>query len=338
MVKREIENDECSFQRSSHPVDNFFSALGSLKETRLTATLGYLIHQYPDTFGRLFVKANESIKNVCIEESDDKQRYDLVLKTDKRTILIEAKIGVYQNNAQLIRYIRRKKPDALVLVCSDDEHGISFPNKISRLMDKKVTTWAEVSRRLKGILHLKKIKAKATPHAIATEFFNYFETKGMNNTKDKEIYIKDLSGSSINLFFKYRIYKCQPKFYPLASRNIYFAPCFTAKAPNDFSASSMIRIEKGISWLAKILKVEVMKRNEVDGYLKSLDYLSKKDIPEARKLILGEHKEPEILVISLDEPILAFLTPVSKRKLFVRGIMGSRSFTFEELFKAARVG
>ena len=48
-----------------------------------------------------------------------------------------------------------------------------------------------------------------------------------------EVYVRQLSGSSLQLFFRHHVYKCQARFSQYASRHRYFAPLFTSKAPRD---------------------------------------------------------------------------------------------------------
>ena len=157
----------------------------------------------------------------------------------------------------------------------------------------------------------------------------------MSNQDRKEVYVRDLSGDSMELFFKYKIYKSDVKFYNSAQGNLYFAPYFTSSAPKDFAERSMIKIERGISWLAPILDIHNVKRNEIKEYLK---FKKHPDYLGATKEIFNETKSKEMLIFLLGEPFLAFLTPVSKNKLGIKGSMGSRIFTFKELFEAAGKG
>ena len=195
-------------------------------------------------------------------------------------------------------------------------------------------TWEYVYKSIQGLLSSKRLE-KANPRAfhLAHEFKIHLEETGMVQMIRKEIYTRDVSGHSIDLFFRHHIYKCQPKFYNSASGNAYFAPYFTGRAPKDFEERSVIKIEEGISWIAPILDTQVISRRDVKEFLKAKGHLSH---VEATKQALRSHKEQEMTVLLLGEPFLAFLTPISKKKLGWTGAMGSKSLTFKDLYAAAR--
>lgn len=178
-------------------------------------------------------------------------------------------------------------------------------------------------------------KIDESAYYIAKELKNYMEVNNMSSRNRKEVYVRDLQGDSVELFFKYHIYKSQTKYNRSAQGNMYFAPYFTGRAPKDFAERSMIKIERGITWLAPIQDVQVLKRNEIKEYLIAKGH---KKYKEAMKEIFKETKRPELLIVLLGEPFQAFLTPISKGKLGMHGAMGSKSFTFQNLFEAAGRG
>ena len=73
-------------------------------------------------------------------------------------------------------------------------------------------------------------------------------------------------------------------------------------------------------------------------FLKDLGHPSAK---EAANLIRKNHPDKQVLIMTLGEPRLMFISPVTKAKLskqlpFGRGAMGSRSCTFDDLLAASQ--
>lgn len=332
--------------RGEISISNFFSAVSNLKETNLTAYIAYLLSIFPDYLGKLFLNGREKIKEIKIEQiTENKERYDIVLVTRKKLIIIEAKLGFRQSEKQISRYISnlinlKKKRAVLYLLDYGSYKASSWVRDITKRLPRRLRlefiTWSEIQHQLNELLkHKKAREINESGYYIAKELKDFMEVNGMSNQKRKEVYVRDLSGHSIELFFKYKIYKSQPAFYNSAQGNLYFAPYFTRKAPEDFAKRSMIKIEKGISWMAPISDIQLLKRNEIIDYLKSKDHPKFK---EATKEIFRETSLKELLILLLDEPFLGFLTPISKTKLGIHGAMGSRIFTFKELFEAAAKG
>jgi hypothetical protein len=108
---------------------------------------------------------------------------------------------------------------------------------------------------------------------------------------------------------------------------------FTAKAPKDFAASSMLPIDKGLSYIARIEKGAVLRRNEVANYLKRVKH---PDYKKAAKEVLHQTKQKDTLVLLLGDIFQLFQTPIPPRKLQVKGMLSQRTATFEELLAASR--
>jgi hypothetical protein len=81
-------------RRGREIVTDIFSAFGDLRETRLTGALGFLVAKAPYAFGRLFLNGSSISEDVMIEEPEDQSRYDVVIRTKTRLIVIEAKLGI----------------------------------------------------------------------------------------------------------------------------------------------------------------------------------------------------------------------------------------------------
>lgn len=336
-------NGGVSLRRGIEDVSDLFSALCELRETRLTAVLGYLIAKAPNTFGPLFLNRRISIKEVRIEESADSRRFDLVIWTPRKLVVVEAKIGYMQAPSQVRRYIRglikteRAKQIVLYLL---DKGAEKLQTEIKRIQREfpgcKVLpkTWTDVARAIETGCRSKKLQ-KAHPEVIVIgqELIKHLKENQMVGSQAKEVYIRQLSGDSLMLFFKYHLYKCQAKFAKSALQHLYFAPLFTAKAPKDFASQSMLPIEKGLSYIARILEGQVVKRDQLAEYLKSTGHPNPK---EAAEEVKRQTKRREMLVLVLGEPFQLFQTPISSRKLGVKGMLAQKTATLEELLIASR--
>ncbi|HOW26924.1 MAG TPA: PD-(D/E)XK nuclease family protein [Elusimicrobiota bacterium] len=329
--------------RADKRIYSIFSAFGNIKETNITAAIGYLISTFPNAFRDTFLGKRENIEEVHIEQvTENGERFDIVLMTNMRTIVIEAKLGLKQDEKQIKKYVRRlekeehRKGLTVYLLDHGSRHASQwikeFRNALPGRIKVEHVIWDDIYNQLCRIMKYKRNKNDNNrAYCITEELCSYMEENDMIQQSRKEIYVRDLSGASIELFFKYRIYKCQPEYLPSAQGSAYFAPHFTSRAPADFAERSMIKIERGISWIAPIVDTNILKRNEIETFLKSKMHPQFK---EATKEIFRETSRGEVMILLLEEPFLAFLTPISKKKLGIHGAMGSRVFTFKDLFTA----
>ena len=96
--------DEIELYRGGYVVSSLLGALGSsLKETRLTALLGYLISLNPEPFIKRFNFKGKPI-TVKLECLYDKDRADIVIATTEGLGLIEAKINATDPFQQVGKY------------------------------------------------------------------------------------------------------------------------------------------------------------------------------------------------------------------------------------------
>lgn len=161
----------------------------------------------------------------------------------------------------------------------------------------------------------------------------------MTNDAQPEIYLRDMSSiSSVQLFFRHRIYKCQSKYYNSARRNLYFAPYFTKQMANKISEQNLVPVGEGISFVSRVEAVQVVDTCDVLNFLKDHDHGSAK---EAARIIRKIHRSKDVLIMLLGEPRLLLPSPVTKAKLseimpFGTGAMGSRSCSFDSLLAASQ--
>ena len=95
-------------RKGQNLVSSIFGAISNVKETNLTACLGYLIASFPEYLGSRFLHKNRpKIESVNIEHAtDDKNRFDIVLNCADEIVVIEAKIGLNQTEKQINRYLK----------------------------------------------------------------------------------------------------------------------------------------------------------------------------------------------------------------------------------------
>lgn len=335
--------------RASQDVGSFLSVFGELRETRLTAVLGFLVAQFPGEFGDLLGFRHSSLDEVSVEETDEGTRYDLLIRRSGETHIIEGKIGPTQRVDQLLRYIRRVRKQtgrrpALTVVDDGSQFSQSRQRSFQRVQREvrslRFVTWSEVAA-LCGDIVRKKRNATRTHlgTVIARELAQQLQENNMTTDPQPEIYLRDVSStSSVELFFRHHIYKCQSRYYNSARRNLYFAPYFTRTMADTISEVNLVPVGEGISFVSRIHSVQVIDKRDILAFLKEHRHPHAK---EAADLIIRSHRARDILLMLLGVPRLLFLSPVTKGKLsksqrFGRGAMGSRSCSFDDLLAASQ--
>jgi hypothetical protein len=330
--------------RAGRPVSSFLSALGSLRETRLTATLGFLASRFPEQVLPLFTKDVRKVTGISVEETDEGDRYDVLLRQDKCPLIVEAKTGTLWDSQQLVRYVRnvrkkyKRQPELVVVDVSSLETGQFIPgfDEIrSCVADLRFQTWTAVASVCRELIRRKKTcNQDPIAAAIAEDLLIHLKENRMITDERPEIYLRDMSTSdSVELYFRYGIYKCQTKFQKSARGNLYFAPYFTKQTAETLSDNNLVPIGEGISYVSKIKEMQIVKTKKVLDYLKTTGV---KDPKKAAALVQKKHHNPDVLVLLLGSPRHLFLSPVTKAKLkgFGKGMLGARSCTLDELLVA----
>jgi hypothetical protein len=327
--------------RGKSAVSNVFSSQGILKEPELTGYLAYLLANEPEYLRGLFLQSKDILESVSIEESHEENRYDFILNTDKRLIVVEAKLGTTQHLNQLLRYAKKLKRDSrkpVKLVLLDEGSFFSDLDKtrlkksLPHSIQVDFVTWAQIHKALKRLAHSK--RKPESPRFFADELIRYLEENNMTSDEQKEVYCRELSGESIELYLKYRLYKSQPKFLNSARGCRYFAPYFTRTALTYFTEKGL-PIAQGISFISPIEDMQVLERKEIVKYLKDKKHPNPK---AAAKELVKQTNQKEPLVIRLGAPFNVFTTPITKKKMGVHGALGSRNYTFKKLFELSSSG
>jgi hypothetical protein len=335
--------------RASQEVGSFLSVLGSLRETRLTAVLGFLVSRFPEEFGPLLGFRPLPADEISVEETDAGERYDVLIRQSGETHIIEGKIGPTQRVDQLLRYVRsvrrtRGRRPALTVVDDGSEFRQSrlraFHGVEREVCSLRFVTWALVAKVCQDIARKHRaFKIDRTGAVIADELATYLKENNMTTEAQPEIYLRDVSDtSSVQLYFRHHLYKCQSKFYNSARSNLYFAPYFTRQMASAISQDNLVPIGEGISFVSRVQKVQVIETRDVLAFLEASKHPKPKD---AAEVIRQNHRAREVLLMTLGEPRLMFVSPVTKAKLkqvipFGTGAMGSRSCTFDDLLAASQ--
>lgn len=336
--------------RSAQDVGSFLSALGSLRETRLTATLGFLVARFPSELGPLLGLKFSPADEISIEETDGGDRYDVLIRSSGGEHIIEGKIGPSQRVEQLVRYIASRRcsskgKPALTIV--DD--GSEFSQSKQRAFEKvragvrnlRFVTWSQVARVCREIARKRKnFSADPLGVVVARDLADHLKENNMTTDDQPEIYLRDVGDiPSVQLYFRHHIYKCQSKYYNSARRNLYFAPYFTGPTAERVSEVNLVPVGEGISFVSRVKSVNVIEKRDTLQFLKERKHPNPK---EAAEIIRKSAREKEILIMLLGEPRLLFVSPVTKRKLdekvggFGLGAMGSRSCTLDDLLRASQ--
>lgn len=328
--------------RGQTEVRTFLSALGFSRETRLTAVLGYLISQAPEQFTAALVGRRFRVTRVRIEPTEEDRRYDVVVEGPARRVVIEAKLGFQQRTAQVRAYLRRLRSQTgtsadLVLL---DRGSLPLAAELRELQGRVpkgcrliFRQWDHVARVCR-VLAQRRAFQQSHPlaAALARDLAAHLQEEQMDLTQGREVYVRQLRGSSLDLFFRHRIYTCQVRFGPYASQHGYFAPLFTSRAPQDMAKFSSVPIKAGLSWVAPILAAATLRYADLGHFLKQ------HGVPEpkrAEELIRKGSRGGQVFLLALGKPFNLFTVPLSSKALGVKGMLGQRSLRFSELFEIA---
>ncbi len=218
---------------------------GSLRETRLTSLLGFLISCEPQDFGHFFGVDNP-ILEVMLEtyhsSSKEPGRSDIILATKRGNIVIEAKVGHHNPLKQTQKYPAYKR----ILLThhipshSDRKHGsINYIN------------WVLLAK------FLRELAKRKTNHIkfLCNDIIKYLETHSMIPKKESvEIYAREINNEyTLNFFLKARMYGCYFEKSSKLANALYFSPHFGRSIVNNHPG-----VSTGISYIAKIENIEVV--------------------------------------------------------------------------------
>lgn len=321
---RRPENEEIELMRGGDIVSTLVGAFGqSLRETRLTALLGYLIALNPEPFLSLFGFKGVP-QRICLETPHDQGRSDILVETSRGTGIIEAKVDATDPLEQSRRY-----PAQWLALLTHRVPKKSINGQV------RYVNWQQLAKVLENLS-----AAGRNPRLrlLSSDLLNYMEAHHMiQSRKPVEIYAREINEPiTLTLFLKAQLYGCKYEASsPLADAR-YFAPHFGKRIANEHPG-----VSTGISYIARIESVgyatdwnefrELMIKGRERAWLNRHRSLLR-DLP---RIWPWRNKEGPRSFLLLDTPRLVFNPPVRKEGLQLgKGWLSKRFLSFDELFDA----
>lgn len=320
-------HEKVNLLRGGTPIRSLLGAFGSsLKETRLTAMLGYLIAQNPSPWQKYFA-LKDSINEVSVELSRDEGRADIWLLSGNKTIVIEVKVTHTDPSEQSRKY----KADKSILIAT------YHPTAHKSARHQQYYNWDSITQFLASDIFLR--KQHPMLKYLAKETINYMKESGLirESEADRDIYAREINNEmTMKLFLKARLYGClYEKGGAYADAN-YFAPHFGQRLAKEHPG-----IFTGISYVARIEAIEVVDTwKELKAAV--VRHRGKPWLNSHADIIDPIHRDKEWnwngvkrSFLFLAPPRLVFNPPVNKDLLQKgKGWLSKRSFSFDTLFEA----
>jgi hypothetical protein len=313
----------------SFHVRNLLSAFGDIKETRLSAALGYLIH-LNNRLPELLFGIHGSLQTVYLEPRSDSRgdRYDIVLDLGRWLHVIEVKLREH-SHPQVKRYSRSNRH--LHLIGSRLGTSLSVERDRQRFLD-----WDSVAR----LLEKSKSKGRNADqfyNRLVDEFVGHLAENNMIQGERGDVYIRDMSGRSVDIYFGHNIYQFQPKFFESARHARYFAPYLTRSNRKGQRQTVYSILGIGISFMSKISRAFQAEERAIPAMLKTHGYsrAAVREICDAFRWRKSARRKRAVFL--LGEPMRLFSNPITKRDLWdvPGGAMPPVAIDFGDLVAAA---
>jgi hypothetical protein len=313
---------EIELMRGGEVVSTLTGAFGqTLRETRLTALLGYVIALNPKPFVDLFGFRGLP-QRVYLETRHDEGRSDILIETNIGTGIIEAKVDATDPLMQSHRY-----PARWIALLT---HRVPHKTVIGRA---NYVTWQQLANVLDKLAR----SGSSRQRLLCEDLLGYMLEHHM--TRDRasvEIYAREINEPiTLALFLQAQLYGCHYQAGSRLSEALYFAPHFGQSIAQEHPG-----IGVGISYIAKIESVghgttwkdfhQLMYDERGSAWWKR----NKNILQELRRRWnwnKGQHRS----FLLLGKPRLAFNPPVRKEKLQKgKGWLSKRFLSFDDLFVA----
>jgi len=312
-----------SLRRGGSVISSLASAFGGgLRETRLTALLGYLIALDPEPWMPLFGFPGTATE-VMLENCSDEGRSDIEVRTERGTGIIEAKVDSTNPIGQARRYTANWR----VLLTQ-----YKPINTGKHVRGTRYLCWHDLAECLQV---LTRSQSPAT-RFLASDLITYLEEHHMISKADSvEVYAREINGEdTLALFLQARIYKCLYEKGSRLPRALYFAPHFgqriAKKHPGVHVGISYIARIEGIDKTASVKGWKALMRSRRSGF-----WLRKHEdvIDAVARRTTWDGKEQSVLF--LGEPRQVFIPAIRKDDLQAgKGWLSKRFFSFDELYAA----
>jgi hypothetical protein len=312
---------EIELMRGGNVVSTLTGAFGqSLKETRLTAILGYLIALEPKPFQTLFGFSGVA-QRVRLETNHTLGRSDILVETSDGIGIVEAKVDA----TDPLKQARRYPADWVSL--------LTYRMPAKPVARAQYVSWSQLA------VPLNSLGQSASPRVriIARDLIKYMQEHHMiKNPNSVEIYAREINEPvTLALFLKARLYGCKYEATSRLSEALYFAPHFGRKITDEYPGVNI-----GISYVARIESLgqvvtwkEFRKliHKERGGFWWKRHASTLEGLRRAWPWNTGELRS----ILLLHEPRLVFNPPVRKENLQRgKGWLSKRFFSFDELFVA----
>lgn len=308
--------------RGGEVVSTLTGAFGqSLRETRLTALLGYLIALEPDSFQDLFGFRGVP-QRVSLETRHEEGRSDILVETSIGTGIIEAKVDATDPLVQSHRYPARW---AALLT-----HRVPLKLKSGRV---RYVTWQELAKLLT------KLSASGSPRlrVLSKDLLGYMREHHMTRErKSVEIYAREINEPvTLELFLKAQLYGCKYQAGSRLAEALYFAPHFGKRITDEHPGVNI-----GISYVARIESVGQANtwqdfRKLVSDQRGAAWWNRHKAVLQGVRQKWRWNKTQHRSFFFLGARRLVFNPPVRKEKLQRgRGWLSKRFYSFDDLFAA----
>ncbi|MGB8475912.1 MAG: hypothetical protein WCE61_17665 [Candidatus Acidiferrum sp.] len=293
-----------------------------MRETRLTAMLGYLIALEPERFCKIFAFRGRPL-SVSLETRHELDRSDILVDTTEGRGVIEAKVTTADPFRQSLKYPANWR----VLLT---EHSPSDTQK--RLREVEYFRWRALEEPLRQLARSPDNRVRF----VSQDLLGYLGEHAMIKTnKSVELYAREINNEeTLALFLKARMYGCRYEKSSRLPEALYFAPHFGQQIARKHPG-----VQVGISYVASIECVEVIETWK--ELLQAVREVRGKQWQNSHMFLLealhrgwewGDYKRNFLF---LSTPRLVFNPPVLKENLQKgSGWLSKRFFSFDTLFAA----
>jgi hypothetical protein len=321
-MRRDREQPQIELLRGGRVVSTLTGAFGqSLRETRLTALLGYLIAIDPSRFLPLFGFQGLA-QRISLETQHDGGRSDILVETTLGRGIIEAKVDATDPFIQSRRYDARWHALLTHRVPVQKSNG-----------NTRYVSWQALADSLRGMRNAYSPRLKL----LSTDLRAYLQEHRMVKQQESiEIYAREINEPiTLRLFLKAKLYGCKYEAGSRLAEALYFAPHFGMKI-----AKSHAGVSVGISYIARIDSV-----GNATTWQEFQDLMWQKRGRtwwNQHKSLLKElhngsswNKTTHRSILLLGKPRLVFSPPIPKERLQKgKGWLSKRFLSFDELYAA----
>jgi hypothetical protein len=325
MSESKIDTGKHLFEGGGSLVSTLIGAFGGVvRETRLTALLGYLIALEPKPYLQLFGFPGKAT-NVRIEHRHGNDRSDILVETTRGLGVVEAKVGPTDPFEQAKKY----NAHWTVLLT---QYMPSTSQKMMR--GTRYIRWQELIPLLRASARSQNNRVRF----VSGDLLDYLEERRMVKQRQSvEVYAREINEPlTLALFLKARLYGCNYEANSRLSEALYFAPHFgqtIARTPG---------VRAGISYVARIEQVELVESwsdffvavKKIRGKTWWNSHQNELEpLQNAPKWLWSAN--PKYSFLFLATPRLVFNPPVDKKRLQTgHGWLSKRTFSFDTLFEA----